>query len=186
VRTLPFRSFISVDLPGDPGIAALSRELEASQGQIKLVDPAQLHVTLKFLGTTDEGIVPRISEAMQASVRGLRPFPVRVIGTGAFPSLSRMSVIWVGLVDAEPLGEIASTLARELLPLGFPQEKRPFVAHATLARVRGGRNLDRVREVLEAHRSEPFGRHTVEAIRLKRSVLTPQGPVYSVVAEVPL
>jgi len=181
---VPFRAFISVDLPALPALAALRKELETSEGQLKLVDLEQLHVTLKFLGSADEEIVRGISEVMRASVRGLRPFRVRVVGTGAFPSPSRMRVLWIGLEGAEPLGAIVETLERELLPFGFLREKRPFFAHATIARVYGGRNQDRVRRILEGHRSDRFGEHTIDNIRLKRSVLTPEGPVYTIVEEV--
>ena len=183
---MPFRAFISADLPELQGLASLGKELAASGGQLKLVDPAHLHVTLKFLGNTDEELVPQISEAMRASIRGIGPFPVRVVGTGAFPSLSRMSVIWIGLEDAEPLDKIVDALERGLAPLGFPREARPFFAHATIARVRGSRHHGEVRGIVEAHRSEEFGEHRVDAIRLKQSVLTPQGPVYTIVDEVTL
>ncbi len=181
---MPFRAFIAVDLPSFPALAALSRELQTSGGELKLVDLEQLHLTLRFLGTTDEEIVPRISEVMQASVRGIHPFPVGIVGTGAFPSAGHMNVIWVGLENAERLGRIAESIERELPPLGFAPENRPFSAHATIARVRGGRNRDRVRQVLEAHGAERFGEHTVDNIRLKRSDLTPKGPVYSTVEQV--
>lgn len=183
---MPFRAFISVDLPPFPPLAALLKELQTSGGQLKLVDLEQLHLTLKFLGSTDEDLVPQISEVMRESVRGIRPFAVRTAGTGAFPSRDYMNVLWVGLEDADNLATIAAYLEQELPSLGFAREKRSFSAHVTIARVRGGKNRDRVQQILEAHAADLFGEHTVDNIRLKRSVLTPQGPVYSTVEQVSL
>ncbi len=180
---MAFRGFISVDFPPFTALEALMRELQTSGGQLKLVDTEQVHMTLKFLGPTDEDLVPQISEVMRESVRGIAPFVVRVVGTGAFPSLDYMNVLWVGLENADPLAKIASYLDRELPSLGFARERRPFSPHVTIARVRGGKNRDRVQQVLEAHPTDVFGEHRVDSIRLKRSVLTPQGPTYSTVEQ---
>ena len=123
--------------------------------------------------------------AVGGSVRGagadVRPFEVRVRGTGAFPSLARMNVIWVGVEGAEPLAKIARALESSLEPLGFPREARAWRAHATLARTKGARDLDRVSSILRARAEETFGTYRVDAVHLKKSVLTPQGAVYSVV-----
>ena len=181
---MAFRAFIAVDLPALPALASLAKELATSGGQLKLVDLEQIHLTLKFLGSTDEDLVPQISEVMQESVRGLTPFTVRVVGTGAFPSKDYMNVLWVGLENAEGLAKIASYLEATLPSLGFGREKRTFSPHATIARVRGGKNRDRVLQILEAHASDAFGDHAVDNIQLKRSVLTSRGPVYSTVEKI--
>jgi 2'-5' RNA ligase len=97
-----------------------------------------------------------------------------------------MRVLWVGLEGGQPLVEIARRLEAETEPLGYPGEGRDFSPHVTLARVKGGGDLDRARQVLEAHAHDAYGEFPVDRIRLKKSVLTPQGPVYSTVEEVPL
>ena len=182
---MAFRAFIAVDLPPLPALESLVKELQTSGGQLKLVDLEQLHLTLKFLGATDEDLVPQISEVMRESVRGVAPFTVHVVGTGAFPSTDYMNVLWVGLENADGLAKIAAYLEATLPSLGFARDKRAFSPHATIARVRGGKNRDRVVQILEAHASDVFGDHGVDSIQLKRSVLTPQGPVYSTVEKIP-
>jgi len=167
-------------------LETVAQELRTSGALLKIVRTDQVHLTLKFLGDTEEGLVSEITEAIRSSCRGVAPLEVRLRGMGAFPNLSRMNVIWVGLEGGELLGQIARSLDRALEPLGFHAEARPWSAHVTLARVKGGRSLDRVRQILEAHRADSFGSHRIEEIRLKKSVLTPQGPVYSTVAVVPL
>ncbi|TLZ55508.1 MAG: RNA 2',3'-cyclic phosphodiesterase [Methanobacteriota archaeon] len=178
---MTFRGFIAVDVPGGPALDAFAAGLRKASPSLKVVDTDQLHLTVKFLGYTEEGLVPEIVTTIREATADLRPFEARVRGTGAFPSLGRMNVIWVGVDGAEPIARITDSLEASLEALGFPRERRPWKAHVTLARVKGRQDLDRVRRILEVHASEEFGTHTVDAVHLKKSVLTPQGAVYSVV-----
>lgn len=182
---MAFRVFISADLPRLDRLEPLMAEFRASGAPLKLVKLEQVHLTLKFLGDTEEALVPKIVEGMRRSVAGVAPFAIRVTGTGAFPNLRRMRVLWVGLEGGQPLVEIARRLEAETEPLGYPREGRDFSPHVTLARVREGGNLDAARRVLEAHAADAYGEFPVDRIRLKKSVLTPQGPIYSTVEEVP-
>jgi 2'-5' RNA ligase len=183
---MAFRAFISMDLPELETLKALGEELRRTGAALKIVDLRQVHLTLKFLGDTEEALAPRIVEAVRASVAGIRPFTVRLVGTGAFPNLRRMNVVWVGMEGAEPLVAIARRLEAGMELLGYPREGRDFSAHVTVARVKGPGGVDEVRRVLEARARDPFGEVLVDRVRLKKSVLTPAGPVYSTVQEVPL
>ena len=183
---MPFRAFISADLGRHPKVEPFSRTLKDSGGQLKLVDLDLLHTTIKFLGDADEALIPEIVAVMEKSVAGVPPLAVTLRGTGVFPTARRIRVVWVGLEGAEALGTIAGFLDRELEALGFPPEKRKWEPHVTVARLKSGRNLDRVRAAVAAFADEVFGEATVDRIRLERSVLTPAGPEYSTVADVPL
>ena len=183
---MTFRDFISVDLPKLDTLRALTDELIRTGAPLKLVDLHQVHLTLKFLGETEEALVSKIEETMRASVAGVTPFTVRLTGTGAFPNLRRMNVLWVGMVGGEPLVEVARRLDAGVEPLGFPREKRSLSPHVTIGRVKGGGGLDPLRRVVTDHAGDAFGEAYVDRIRLKKSVLTPQGPAYSTVEEVPL
>jgi len=97
-----------------------------------------------------------------------------------------MNVLWVSVEGAEPIAKIADALEGALEALGFPREGRPWKAHVTLARVKGRSDLDGVRRILESHASDLFGTATVDAVHLKKSLLTPQGARYSVVETVRL
>lgn len=184
--TVPFRAFISADLPPLPRIEALARDLREASRDLKVVSTEHLHLTLKFLGDTEEGLVPEIVSAMREAAAGVAPFPIEVRGTGAFPNLSRPSVLWVGLRGAEPLARMAKILDQHLAALGFEPERRPWSPHVTLARVRGGRRMDAVQGLLRSHETEGFGEARVDEIRLKKSVLQPGGPEYTTVEAVRL
>lgn len=183
---MPFRAFISADFGRFPRVEAFSQALRDSGGDLKLVDLELLHTTLKFLGDTDEALVPEIVRTMERAVQGVAPVAVKLRGTGAFPGPKRINVVWIGLEGADSLGRIASLLDRELDAVGFRPENRRWEPHVTVARVKSGRNLDRIRSAVDAFANEEFGEVLVDRIRLKRSVLRPEGPEYSTVAEVPL
>lgn len=184
--SLPFRAFISADLPPLPTLAEVTRNLAAASRDLKTVATDHLHLTLKFLGDTEEGLVPEIASAMREASAGVHSFSIRLLGTGAFPSLSRPAVLWVGIEGGEVLGRIARSLDEHLVALGFPREGRPWSPHVTLARVRGRRGLDRVQEILRAHAEATFAEVRIEEIRLKKSVLRPGGPEYTTVEAVRL
>jgi 2'-5' RNA ligase len=171
---MSFRGFISVDIEMNEGFERLQAGLRKTGANLKLVDLKNIHLTLKFLGNTDETLVPRIKNIMEEGVANMAPFEMELKGVGAFPNMNRIQVLWVGTRNAEGLGSLAS---------GFKKEKRRFSPHITLARVRSGRNLDAVRGVLGEYTEEGFGVQTIDRIRLKKSDLKPSGPIYSVVEE---
>jgi 2'-5' RNA ligase len=184
---LKFRAFISVDARPDQRLASLLRELIRSKADLKVVRPELLHVTLKFLGDTDEDLVGRIADGMTSAVDGIGPFTMRFKGMGAFPSLSSIRVVWVGIEQGEALGEIARRLDSELQPLGFGRDEKGFKPHLTLARTRiNPRNSVAIQEIIQANGATDYGEYVVDRILLKKSVLGPQGPAYSTVIEVPL
>lgn len=180
---MKFRAFISVDIGPNEMLVSAIRELERSRADLKIVKPELLHLTLKFLGDTDdslvEGIISRIAEASAA----VSPFSIRLRGMGAFPSMSNIRVVWVGIEDGTPLKGIAGRLDDLLADLGFQRDKKGFVPHLTLARARTGRNIANVQEILRNHAATDFGEYPIDRILLKKSVLSPHGPTYSTVRE---
>jgi RNA 2',3'-cyclic 3'-phosphodiesterase len=183
---MSFRAFISVDLARQKEIEDYIIELKQADPTLKVVDPGQIHVTLKFLGETDEALVPRIVEAMTKAAEGINPFDLRFKGSDAFPSKNRIRVIWVGMSDGLPMGLMATRLDESISALGFEREKRPFAPHLTVARTKVETPGPVVRQLIENHRDADLGSQHIDAIRLKKSVLTRCGPEYTTVEEVRL
>lgn len=183
---MTFRGFISVDMEDTRELQGLHRELRAIGGGLKTVDIGIVHVTLKFLGDTEESLVPRIVAAMEQAATGVAPFDVALRGVGAFPSTSNIRVVWVGMENAEQLASVALKLDEMLIPLGFHKEERPFSPHLTMGRMKDPRGSAEVRGVIERHASDAYGIMPVRSVRLKKSVLGPRGPAYTTLAEVRL
>ncbi len=183
---MAFRAFISVDVGHRIDWHGLRKELTNVDRGIRAVRAEQLHLTLRFLGDIDDGLVEGIERVIASAVRGVAPFPLHFEGVGAFPNPRRARVVWIGLRGAEPLVEMSHIIERGVADLGFSPEKRPFRPHATVARVKHLRRHERLTSLLERWGDRSFGVMEVRTLELKRSQLTPQGPIYSTVHSTPL
>jgi 2'-5' RNA ligase len=183
--SLRFRGFISADIEPNQDLVAVLRELSSSRADLKTVKPELLHVTLKFLGDTDEGLVDEILTRMRTASAGVRPFRLKLSGMGAFPSLSNIRVVWVGIENGKVLGQIAERLDGTLSELGFERDRKGFKPHLTVARTRSGRNIALAQDIIQRNGATDFGEYSIDKIILKKSVLSPQGPSYSNMRELP-
>jgi 2'-5' RNA ligase len=136
------RSFLAFDIESD---SVLNRMTEAQTllsktgGDLKLVEPKNIHITLRFLGNITSSMVERIFEEMK-TVQFV-PFDVKIRGMGAFPKAYHARVVWAGITEgADQLRSIFSQLEPRLLGLGFAPDSKGFSPHLTIARVRSGRN----------------------------------------------
>jgi len=178
------RLFWAVNLP-EPlksRLASVQKELAKFCPGVKWVEQENLHLTVKFLGEAPDILVPDITAKVQEALAGLQPFELLLQGTGTFGRPPR--VIWVGVGgDLEALRKVWDRVEDALAPAGFPRETRGFKPHLTLGRVREGRKVRLPDETVGMDGSAAF---TVASVDLMRSVLTPRGPVYSVLFRVAL
>jgi 2'-5' RNA ligase len=99
-----------------------------------------LHLTLRFLGPTEEEGIPAVVAAIDAVAAATAPFEVAIGGAGAFPSAARPRALWLAVIrGAAELGEATRMLDDRLAEVGWPRDDRPYRAHLTLARSDGVR-----------------------------------------------
>ena len=176
---MKLRAFIAADIEPNGALRDVLTDLRRSGAGLKVVRPEILHVTIRFLGDTDEELVDQILSSMERAVEEVHPFTVRLVGMGAFPSLSNIRVVWIGMEDGGALSEIARRLDSPLSELGFQRDQKAFKAHLTIARTKGMDKMGAVQTILRERAAFDFGTSTIASIRLKKSVLGPQGPTYS-------
>jgi len=181
-----FRGFIAIDITATPQILILENEIEKTGADVKLVEPENIHITLKFLGDTEEKFIEAIEQSMKEAVKAIKPFPITLRGTGVFPNKNYMKVIWVGILDNDQIKPIAQQIDTRLASLGFKKEARGFSPHLTIGRVKTSRNKEKLLQILEHHQNEEFTVQEVQAIVLKKSELTQKGPIYTTLREVHL
>jgi 2'-5' RNA ligase len=179
------RLFVSVDLPDrltEP-FENLQRRFADADG-LRLTDPAQAHLTLKFLGDTDPTRIDELTAALDRAVDStdVEPFSVEIGGLGVFPSMEYISVVWTGIdAGSVALTTLHEAVERETTALGFDPADHEFTPHVTLARMDDARGKESVQRVVRE--SDPtVGSFRVTEIRLTESVLTDDGPEYSTVA----
>lgn len=184
---MPVRLFVAINPPDGvrEHIAACTADLRSLTG-FRWVAPETIHLTLKFLGETDEGMARRVADALARVGSGRAPFTARLEAPGAFPSLRRPRVLWIGLDGGRELAVLYGELEDALTELGIERESREFHPHLTLGRARRGRSVDERRLDSLLGRTKLSGSWRVERLDLMRSRLRPTGAVYDVLASAAL
>ncbi len=180
------RSFISFDINNDLVVRRFSEVqglLRKTGADLNLVQPENIHITIRFLGNISLGIVDSIHEAMKEV--SFVAFDVDIRGLGAFPNLRRANVIWAGISKGvNELANVFDQLEPRLSRLGFIPDNKGFSPHLTLVRVKTGRHKAELVKSIEDLADYEFGTIKARCLRLKRSVLTTTGPIYSTLGEV--
>ncbi len=179
------RSFIAFEIDNEAvlkRIADVQKLLVKTGADLRLVKPKNIHITMRFLGNITSPMIERIFEEMK--MVQFTPFDVMVQGIGAFPHLRYPRVVWAGITQRiDEMRHIFSQLEPGLRRLGFAPEPKGFNPHLTVARVKSGRNKTELVECLNENSDYEFGIVRAECLRLKRSNLTPIGPIYSTLKE---
>jgi 2'-5' RNA ligase len=152
------------------------------------IEPANLHVTLWFIGEVPDESLDRIIAALQAPAFSSPAFPLSLGGCGAFPPSGQPRVLWIGVHRGlEEMRGLYREVGARLEPLGYLPERRDYAAHLTIARVKdGGRGGAReIRSILAALPAD-CGVCQIAAVTLFRSRLSPRGATYDPLLRVPL
>ncbi len=173
------RLFVAVDLSDEvrDRMENVLKTFKDFKG-VKAVEKENLHITLMFLGEVPDRRVEIVKEKLK-EIKA-EPFKIKLKGLGSFPPQGNIRVVWVGVEDdGENLKMLADAVESSLRSLGFRRDKE-FVAHATVARVKRLAPSDREKllRAVERYRDYDFGEMVVENFRLKKSTLTPKGPIY--------
>jgi 2'-5' RNA ligase len=175
------RSFLAFDIDSQSVLNRLTEAqtlLVKTGADLKIVEAKNIHVTLRFLGDISPSIVEKIYEEM-TKVKFVS-FVIKIFGLGAFPDVRYPRVVWAGITEGlDALREISVQLEASLRSLGFNPDPKGFSPHLTIARVRSGRNKAELARLIGENSDFEFGIVKANCLRLKRSELTPKGPIYS-------
>jgi len=175
------RTFIAVDFPASFVESIEDVESNFDLSGIKLVKPELVHITMKFLGEVDESKVSEICTAL--SQVSCQPFEAELGGVGVFPKPDRIRVIWLG---AKGNFDALQREVDEILSgLGFASSN-DFTAHATIARAKriDRKKREQLKEKVSSLADITLGSFTVDSLKVKKSTLTAEGPIYETVCEI--
>ncbi len=176
------RTFIAVDIDDDVLRGKLARVrdyLVGTKAELKPVATENIHITLRFIGEISLSKVNEICDALTKELI-FKPFKIKVEGLGVFPNIHRPRVIWAGVSQgAEELNKLHEIIERTLRRLRIPPASERFVPHITLARVKSSRNIHSLVKAIEQFINTEFGEMVVDKVKVKRSILTPRGPIYN-------
>lgn len=170
------RLFVAIDIAKEVKEKIGNVTTELPKDSIKRIKIENMHFTLRFIGEIPETQLEEITKRL-GEVR-FSKFKIVLSGVGVFPNENYVKIVWVGCKSKE-LDELAEKVIAVLKGVG-KEDSRDFSAHLTIARVR--RKID-VKEFLQKHKNENFDGFEVSEFKLMQSILGPEGPRYSVVAE---
>jgi len=175
------RVFVAIEISSDKIINSISKFQSEININAKPIEPHNLHFTLQFLGEISEDAVEKVTTALN-SVK-FSSFIVNLKGIGVFPTLKFSRIIWVGTDEngGNLLIELAKKVENALKPLGFSVDKL-FKPHITVFRIKNkigdiGKEMDKFRLI-------DFGAQEITGFKLKQSILSSKGPVYSDLMEI--
>jgi 2'-5' RNA ligase len=181
------RAFLAIDPPEDI-LQAMSRLQEKLKreisGRISWTKPQGQHLTLKFFGDISTEDVKNICSAVQNRVTSEPFLSLKIEKLGVFPGARRPLVVWCGVTgDVEKLSVLQKQLDSDFAGIGFPRENRPFRAHLTIGRIKDPSGLTGISEALTKYNAFAAGEFVCKKLILFQSRLTPQGAIYTKLAE---
>ncbi|MFX1379652.1 MAG: RNA 2',3'-cyclic phosphodiesterase [Promethearchaeota archaeon] len=184
------RTFIAIELKDNETIEKInlfSQRLKQNQPKIKIVEPENLHITMKFLGDIPEHLAPKIYKILQEEINEKqfqgKEFKYHLKGVGQF---NKFSVLWIKLVgNIQFLQNVKDSIEEYLLDkLKIERDKRSeFKPHLTIGRLKKGKinykTFDTLKNLINQNKDLEFGVFNISQVKLKKSQLTPKGPIYS-------
>ncbi len=177
------RIFFGVNIPVTDRIREFynNTKIQLEEEKIKWVPPENLHITLLFMGDTEESYIPQIIDKASIDQQYRNAFSLKINGLGVFKNYSRPRVIWMG-IDPEPVLEsLKFSIDKQIKELGFDvEETDKFRPHLTIGRVKNMNDRNHLKEVVEERKNEPVDQIEISNFYLYESTLTKKGPIYNV------
>ncbi len=175
------RSFVAIEIYSNEIINLISKFQSEININAKPVEPYNLHFTLQFLGDIPQDMVEKVMVSLN-SIK-FSSFMVNFKGIDVFPKLKFPRVVWIGTDEngGNLLIELSKKVENALIPLGFSVDK-PFKPHITVFRIKN--KIGDISKELDKFKSIDFGTQEITGFKLKQSILSSKGPVYSDLMEI--
>jgi len=174
------RIFVAVKVDPWQTLIRIHTSLKSVLGgeKINWTDPANMHLTLAFLGDTEDELIKVVSIMLKQKCTGFGDFSFNLTGTGLFKNWSDPRVIWAGIEYNEKLSQLNEKIMTGLKDAGFRLDERPFKPHLTLGRIKSINHPDILKSALDNYKDVKIQEVDVKEVVLFESILKPTGPVY--------
>lgn len=173
------RIFIAVPL--SESVKKQLQKLQVPADYVRWQSPEQMHITLKFLGELSDDEVSGLKQALTGI--SMTSFNLKVQQIGMFTRNDIPQVIWVGVAPDEQITQLYKAVEARCASLGFETDKRPFLPHITLGRVKRNIQRKQVKNLLD--NTEPVS-FSVDSFGIYKSELHPDGAIHTLLKKFPL
>ena len=153
------------------------RDLLAGES-IKWTSTGNIHITLAFLGDTDENLIGSIGSMLREKCRHSHNFEIVLRGFGVFKNFRDPRILWMGIDKSDELNNLNSIIMRGLRDIGIKMEDRPFSPHLTIGRIRSVSNIKDLKNFIENYAESEIQRVPANDVILYESILKQTGSVY--------
>ena len=179
------RIFIAVKVEAGETLLSMISSLKngLSSGNIKWTNPDNIHITLAFLGDTEDHMIINISSMLKQKCEGFGKFELIIKGSGVFKNPDDPRIIWTGIEPSEKLLQLNDYIINGLKEAGIRIESRPFKPHLTLGRIKSLKDREVLTTLIDKYQNKRIQKVQVNEVLLYESILLQTGPLYTVISK---
>ena len=184
------RTFLAIHIPSSEEFPLMVAKLKKNLTHEKFINycrPENIHLTLKFLGSTPVDDIPNIIEACQKVAKKHQPFTMDFNRLGFFGSNRVPRVLWLGMTDQpKALFDLEADLLDAFDDLGYLRDRQNFVPHLTVCRIKSLVDKQFFMQIYNTIEQKTYLHADVKELVYYQSILQPTGPIYKVLKKIPL
>lgn len=182
------RTFVAIKIPISKNTKKLLNEFKLilKDERIRWVENNNIHLTIFFLGNTEERKINDIGDHLNKALKGVKSFDILCKGLGVFRSVFNPKALWIGVEKSNSLKNIYLAVEEVMSSFGFVSEPREFKPHITIGRTKLIKDKDRLRKLLINYKEVEIQKLRISEVCFYESKLTPQGAIYEMLAKIPL
>jgi RNA 2',3'-cyclic 3'-phosphodiesterase len=182
------RIFIALKVEAGAALLAMISSLKSGllNDNIKWTSIDNIHITLAFLGDTQESLINDITKMLKFKCAGSGKFNLTLKGCGLFRNLNDPRIIWTGIGPSERLMQLNESVMNGLKLLKIKMEDRPYNPHLTLGRIKHLNDKDLLKSLIDRFQNVELQIVPVTDVVLYESILLQSGPIYRPLAKFPL
>ena len=175
------RLFIAIKIDPDPSFIKIYQDLisRLKYENLRFAEPDNLHLTLRFLGETEENKIPDIDRMLKKSAESTPAFTMNIHHTGIFGSSYNPRVVWFGIDPNENLTHLHTKIEMNLTKVGFFTDRQNFVPHLTLTRIKQLKDQKLFQKIISEFHDLEIMKQEVTSFELIESILKKEGPIYN-------
>lgn len=174
------RTFIGLKIEPNQTLLHLFSDLKKKLNgeHLRWIDPDNLHLTLRFLGNTEDSQLTEINKALDNLIPRYSQFDLEIQGLGLFGKRSHPTILWAGVKAGENVYSLVENIEEIVCRAGFEEETRPYSPHLTLCRIKSLSHISDLTNMVDQYSQTHFHTQKINQIILYESVLKSFGAVY--------
>jgi RNA 2',3'-cyclic 3'-phosphodiesterase len=178
------RLFIALKVEPEESLLMMISSIKAGlkTDNIKWTSPGNIHITLVFLGDTEEKKINPLCSMLHDVCLGFGEFKLILKGSGVFRNFNDPRIIWTGIETSEILNHLNAIIIDGLKSINIKPVSRSFNPHLTLGRIKHINDKTRLKTLIERFQNSEFQLIPVAEVILYESILSHSGPLYKPVS----